>query len=279
MRVQLDWLNQKLTERIVAIASGSLSPAAARDAATVMLVRDAGSGGVEVLMLKRPSSMKFAAGAYVFPGGSVDPADGEAKIGWLGPSAEEFGEKLGASAELARALVCAAVRETFEEAGILLAGTPDKELAVPEGPDWDADRAALTAGEVSLAELLARRGLVLRADLLTPWARWITPLAEPRRFDTRFFAAALPVGQTVVGHAAEADQVAWLRPADGLAAARRGDMSLLPPTATTLSEFAAATGAGDILSRKRTIAPIEPVLITENGRAWLEVPDGVGYLP
>lgn len=279
MRVQLDWFSQKLAERIVAIASGSLSPAAARDAATVMLVRDGGSGGVEVLMLKRPSSMKFAAGAYVFPGGSVDPADGEAKIGWLGPSAEEFGEKLGASPELARALVCAAVRETFEEAGILLAGTPDKELAVPEGPDWDADRAALTAGEVSLAELLARRGLVLRADLLTPWARWITPLAEPRRFDTRFFAAALPVGQTVVGHAAEADQVAWLRPADGLAAARRGEMSLLPPTATTLSEFAAATGVGDILSRKRTIAPIEPVLITENGQAWLEVPDGVGYLP
>src|SRR5262249_32344652 len=117
---------------------------------------------------------------------------------------------------------CAAVRETFEEAGILLAGIPDEELVVPEGPDWDADRAALTAGELSLAELLARRGLVLRADLLTPWARWITPLAEPRRFDTRFFAAALPAGQTVVGHAAEADQIAWLRPADGLAAAPRG---------------------------------------------------------
>jgi 8-oxo-dGTP pyrophosphatase MutT (NUDIX family) len=238
---------------------------------------EGGADGVEVLMLKRPAAMRFAPGAYVFPGGSVDPADGAAKIAWHGPSAGDFGRRLGATPELARALVCAAVRETFEEAGLLLAGAPDGPLAVPDGPGWAADRAALTAGEITLGQLLDRRGLVLRADLLTPWARWITPEAEPRRFDARFFAAALPPGQQAAGHAAESDQTGWLRPAEALAAARSGEISLLPPTATTLAEFAAATGVGDILSRERSVTPIQPTLINDDGHAWLEVPDDVGY--
>ena len=169
------------------------------------------------------------------------------------------------------------MRETFEEAGVLLAGTPDGQIVVPDGPSWDADRAALTEGSLTLAELLARRGLVLRADLLTPWARWITPVAEPRRFDARFFAAALPPGQQVRGHAAEAEEIAWLRPAAALDAARKGEMSLLPPTATTLGEFAAATGVADIVGRERTVTPIQPVLASEDGQAWLDVPDDVGY--
>jgi 8-oxo-dGTP pyrophosphatase MutT (NUDIX family) len=282
VRIRLDWFDEVLAKRIADIAAGELDPANARDAATVMVVREStglgsAASGIEVLMLRRPASMKFAAGAYVFPGGSVDPADGTAKIGWLGPDAAEFGRWLGATPELARALVCAAVRETFEEAGVLLAGTPDGEVVVPDGPSWEADRAALTAGEISLAVLLDRRGLVLRADLLTPWARWITPLAEPRRFDARFFAAALPAGQQVVAHAAEADKIAWVRPADALAAARKGEMSLLPPTSTTLAEFAAAAGVADILGRERAVTPIQPTLLNEDGQAWLEVPDDAGY--
>ena len=279
MRIQLGWFDERLAKRIADIAAGQLAPAAPRDAATVMVVRPAenGADGVEVLMLKRPAAMKFAPGAYVFPGGSVDPADGATKIGWHGPDAADFGQRLGATPELARALVCAAVRETFEEAGLLLAGTPDGTLAVPDGPDWADDRAALTAGEITLGQLLDRRGLVLRADLLTPWARWITPEAEPRRFDARFFAAALPPGQQVAGHAAESDRTGWLRPAEALAAARSGEISLLPPTATTLAEFAAATGVGDILGRERSVTPIQPTLINDDGHAWLEVPDDVGY--
>lgn len=289
MRIQLNWFDERLAKRIADIAAGQLAPAASRNAATVMVVRPAeGSGaegsadgggvrGVEVLMLKRPAAMKFAPGAYVFPGGSVDLADGEARIGWHGPDAADFGQRLGATPELARALVCAAVRETFEEAGLLLAGTPDGELAIPDGPGWAEDRAALTAGEITLAQLLDRHGLVLRADLLTPWARWITPEAEPRRFDARFFAAALPPGQQAAGHAAESDQTSWLRPAEALSAARDGEISLLPPTAATLAEFAAATGIEDILTRERSITPIQPTLINDNGHAWLEVPDDIGY--
>jgi 8-oxo-dGTP pyrophosphatase MutT (NUDIX family) len=279
VRISLEEFDERLAQRIMDISAGQLAPAGARDAATVMVVRPAegAAGGVDVLMLKRPAAMKFAPGAYVFPGGSVDPADGEAGIGWHGPDAADFGRRLGATPELARALVCAAVRETFEEAGVLLAGAPDGTLAVPEGTDWAADRAALSAGQVSLARLLDRRGLVLRADLLTPWARWITPEAEPRRFDARFFAAALPAGQRVDASAAESDRTVWLHPAQALDAARKGEISILPPTATTLAEFAAATGVGDILSRERIVTPVQPTLIAQDGHAWLDVPDDVGY--
>ncbi len=286
MRIQLNWFGEKLATRLADIEAGRIAPAAPRDAATVIILRAAADGaGVETLMLRRTAAMKFAPGAYVFPGGSVDPADYGAEVGWHGPSPAEFGARLGASAEVARALVCAAVRETFEESGVLLAGVPDgapdSPLAVPDGPSWDADRAALAAGTLTLAELLSRRGLVLRADLLVPWDRWVTPEGEPRRFDARFFAAALPDGQRAVGHEAEAEHVAWLRPASAIDAARAGEISLLPPTAATLNHLAAAVAAGTgvdgILATRRAIEPICPRLVLEDGQAWLVIPDGAGY--
>jgi 8-oxo-dGTP pyrophosphatase MutT (NUDIX family) len=313
VRIQLDWFGEKLAARLADLEAGRITPAPPRDAATVMVLRSTerppealeGYGGsspretsldvapdtmapfavgrdIQVLMLRRTAAMKFAPGAYVFPGGSVDPADYGAEAGWQGPSPAEFGAMLGASPEVARALVCAAVRETFEEAGVLLAGTPGGgPLAAPSGPSWEADRMAVATGTLPLAELLARRGLVLRADLLVPWARWITPEGEPRRFDARFFAAALPDGQEAVGHEAEADHVAWLRPADAIAAAKAGELSLLPPTAATLGEFAAAAAAGaglaDILGTRRVIAPVQPRLVLEDGAAWLVIPDEVEY--
>jgi 8-oxo-dGTP pyrophosphatase MutT (NUDIX family) len=280
VRIQLERFGERLAQRLADIETGRIAPAVPRDAATVMVLRSLAEG-VEVLMLRRVAAMKFAPGAYVFPGGSVDPADFGAEIGWQGPSPAEFGARLGASAEMARALVCAAVRETFEEAGILLAGSPDGPLVAPSGPAWEADRAALAAGTLTLAGLLSRRGLVLRADLLVPWTRWITPEGEPRRFDARFFVAALPVGQVVTGHEAESDHVAWLRPVAAIEAARAGEISLLPPTATTLQDFAAAVadggGLADILAARPAIEPIRPSLLLEDGQAWLVLPDEVGY--
>lgn len=233
-------------------------------------------------MLRRTAAMKFAPGAYVFPGGSVDASDATPEIGWYGPDPAEFGARLGASAELARALVCAAVRETFEESGVLLAGPPDGgDMPTAAGPSWQADRMALVEGRVTLAALLAKRGLAIRADLLTPWARWITPEGEPRRFDARFFVAALPPRQHPTGHAAEAEHVAWLRPAAAIAAARAGDIALLPPTASTLNDFEAVVAAGggvtDLLTERRTIEPVYPRLVVEDGETWLIVPDEVGY--
>jgi len=292
VRIRLERVGDKLAQRLADIEAGRITPPAPRDAATVMVLRSSGVG-VEVLMLRRVAAMKFAPGAYVFPGGSVDPADSDPAVGWHGPDAAAFGARLGASAEMARALVSAAVRETFEESGVLLAGPPGGgPPSVPSGPSWDADREALAAGAVTLAGLLARRGLVLRADLLVPWARWITPEGEPRRFDARFFAAALPAGQVPTGHAAESDHIAWLRPADAIAAARAGEISLFPPTAATLNDFAMAdtvvadtvvadtvvadTVAG-ILAAPPLIEPVLPRLVREDGQAWLYVPDEVGY--
>jgi 8-oxo-dGTP pyrophosphatase MutT (NUDIX family) len=269
-----------MAARIADIEAGRIPPAQPRDAATVMVLRPTDAGdGVEVLMLRRPAAMAFAPGAYVYPGGSVDLGDADLRIGWHGPSAADIGERLGASPELARALVCAAVRETFEEAGILLAGTPDGALAVPDGPDWDRDRAALLSGSDTLAGVLARRGLVVRADLLTPWARWITPVAEPKRFDARFFAAALPPGQQAAGHATETEQTAWLRPDAAIEAARDGSIVLLPPTATTLNEFAACGSLPlpEILGQRRTITPVQPHFEVDQDQAWLVIPDGADY--
>jgi 8-oxo-dGTP pyrophosphatase MutT (NUDIX family) len=283
VRIQLNWFGEKLATRLADIEAGRAAPADPRDAATVVILRTAADGaGVETLMLRRPAAMKFAPGAYVFPGGSVDPADYGAAVGWHGPTPAEFGARLGASAEVARALVCAAVRETFEEAGVLLAGPPGGgPLPVPSGPSWDADRAALAGGALTMAELLSRRGLVLRADLLVPWARWITPQGEPRRFDARFFAAALPGGQQAVGHEVEAEHVAWLTPASAIEAAKAGEISLLPPTAATLNELgstvAAGVGLDGILGTRRAIEPICPRLVLEDGKAWLVIPDTAGY--
>ena len=277
MRIRLERVGDKLAQRLADIEAGRITPPAPRDAATVMVLRSSGVG-VEVLMLRRVAAMKFAPGAYVFPGGSVDPADSDPVVGWHGPDPAEFGARLGASAEMARALVSAAVRETFEESGVLLAGPPGGGLlAAPSGPAWEADREALAAGAVTLAGLLSRRGLVLRADLLVPWARWITPEGEPRRFDARFVAAAVPAGQVASVHAAESDHIAWLRPADAIAAARAGEISLFPPTAATLNDFAAGDGVAAILGRPPLIEPVRPRLVREDGEAWLYIPDEVGY--
>lgn len=275
-RIRLDWVDQRHAERVAAIADGRIPPALPRAAATVMVLRQV-AGDAEVLMLKRPATMAFAAGAYVFPGGSVDEADADPGIGWHGPSPAEFGELLGVPPDQARAIVCAAVRETFEESGVLLAGTTDRSGAVPDGTPWDADRAALAAGDLAFADLLGRRGLVVRADLLTPWTRWITPEAEPRRFDAWFFAAALPAGQHAVGHETETAAAAWIRPEAAIEAARSGSISLLPPTATTLNELAACGGLAEILARRRRITPVCPRFVLDGGHAWLLIPEEADY--
>src|SRR4051794_26505572 len=155
------------------LASGR-PPAPVRDAATVALVRD-GVEGLEVYLLRRVAGMSFAPGAYVYPGGSVDPDDKDAEIGWSGATPAEWAAAFGTDAPTALALVCAAVRETFEESGVLLAGpSADEVLPDVSGDEWEAEREALEGRGQSLSQLLERRELVLRADLLRPLAHWIT---------------------------------------------------------------------------------------------------------
>jgi 8-oxo-dGTP pyrophosphatase MutT (NUDIX family) len=273
----------ELGEAARAILSGESIPAVPRDAATVMLLRSSAekhsADGLEVYMLRRQASMAFAPGAYVFPGGSVDARDADEEVAWTGPDAAEWGRIFDAPPALARALVCAAVRETFEESGVLLAGeSADSVVADTTSDDWEADRHALLDRSISLAELLARRSLVLRADLLRPWSRWITPVIEPRRFDTRFFAAALPAGQRTRDVGGEASEVAWVVPAQALQAGERGEIRLFPPTAVTLSELAACGNLETVLAGPRLVAPIIPEVQLREGAVWLTVP-GLSKLP
>ena len=244
--------------RAVEVASGQRAMVQPRDAATVVLVRP-GAAGLEVLMLARARAMDFAPGAHVFPGGSVDPQD--ASVPWAGPPPDG----LGVPDERARALVSAAIRETFEESGVLLCGSPDAD-----------DRRALLAGQTSLGEVLTRHRLTLDRDLLTPWARWVTPELSARRFDTWFFVAAMPDGQ-VADASAESDSIDWLRPGDALDGARAGQITLLPPTAVTLAEIGSYDNVPDLLATRREITALMPTVLIEEDQAWLTMPAGTEY--
>ncbi|MDQ0378680.1 NUDIX hydrolase [Amycolatopsis thermophila] len=235
-------------------------PAVPRDAATVLLLRD-GVDGLEVFLQRRVAAMAFAAGMTVFPGGGVDQRDADATIAWAGPPAADWAGWFNGTEQIARALVCAAVRETFEESGVLLAGTA--EDVVTDTAKYSDARDALVSRELSLADFLSREGLTLRSDLLRPWAHWITPVQEKRRYDTRFFAAILPEGQDADGKTTEAESSGWQRPADALADAEAGRSTLMPPTWYTLSELAAFDTAAEALAAERTVEAIIPKLIRD----------------
>ena len=267
-----------LTIKAQQAAGARQEPAAVpRDSATVMLLRPApGDCGLEVYMLRRKQSMPFAPGAYVFPGGSVDTRDADADVAWSGPDVTEWARWLGSTPALASGLLCAAVRETFEESGVLLAGASPDDGTVPPAEDLEPDRLALLDRSLSLAGLLARRGLVLRSDLLKPWARWVTPELESRRYDTRFFAAVLPERQRTREIRDEADEFAWLRPPDVLAAAGRGEVALMPPTAVTLAELAACPDVTAALA-PRQVSPVLPEASEAEGAVWLTLPAELEY--
>ena len=250
-----------MRERARALASGQLVPAPARDAATVALLRDA-PGGHEVYLLRRVRGMAFAGGMHVFPGGSVDPADaGADDLRWAGPPASAWAADLRCDERLARALVCAAVRETFEESGVLLAGpSPDEVLDDVSTDDWEAERTALEARQQSLSELLERRQLVLRADLLRPLAHWITPEVEPKRFDTRFFVARVPAGQTCREAGTEADRRLWIRPAEAVSAG----LTLMPPTLAALEDLAAHADVEASLAARRSLQTVLPRAVVDD---------------
>ena len=277
----LGWLPKEMVAAVRALDAGEVSPAEPRHASTVVLLRD-GADGIEAYLLRRQQTMAFAAGMYVFPGGSVDPRDESlAASAWAGPTPAMWSKLLTADDQLATALVCAAVRETFEESGVLLAGPTDAHVVDDtSGDDWETDRLALLDRSLSLAQMLARRELVLRADLLRPWAHWITPVVEPRRFDTRFFVAALPAGQRTRDVGGEADRVTWCRPADALGAWERGELGLMPPTAFTLMELAVFDTVADVLAAgdERDVKPVLPrVVVTDDDEARLLLPHDQGY--
>jgi 8-oxo-dGTP pyrophosphatase MutT (NUDIX family) len=237
-----------------------------------VLLRDRPAPGrspLQVFLQQRVSALAFAAGMTVFPGGGVGPGDRPDPAPWTGPDRAWWGRRLGCSPDTAAALVCGAVRETYEECGVLLAG--------PGRVDASA-RADLLTGRRSLGEVLAAAGLPLDADLVTPWSRWVTPEAEPRRYDTAFFVASLPDGQEADAHTTEAVRAGWWYPADAVEQARAAHLRLMPPTMHTLGELAAYPDTAAVLTAARTrrVRTYRPVLRRDGERAVAVLPDDPG---
>jgi 8-oxo-dGTP pyrophosphatase MutT (NUDIX family) len=216
-----------------------------RDAATVVLLRD-GACGIEVWLLTRIAQLAFAAGMTVFPGGRVEP--GDAGLPWAGAPPGDV------------ALVGAAVRETFEETGVLL-GVPHLDVL--------SERADVEAGRTPFGALLRSHGAAIDPSGLRPWARWITPEAEARRYDTRFFVAALPDGQEPAAVTGEAVSAGWVPVADALAQRERGERRMLPPTIMTLRSIVPFPGVADVLAAApgRSLEPVRARV--ENGQVVL----------
>lgn len=262
-----------LVEQARAYADGSATPAEPKDAATVVLLRPSDTGP-EVYLLRRQTSMAFAGGMCVFPGGGVDPRDFDHAVAWAGPEPAAWATRLGVDEQRARALVCAAVRETFEESGVLLAGTADAVVADITGDDWEADRVALEGRELSLTDFLERRGLVLRSDLLGTWSGWLTPVFEPRRYRTWFFVAALPEGQVTRDVSTESDQVAWRPAMEAAERAEAGDLFMLPPTYLTCLDVGQFDSPASVLAEAggREVDMFTPEVVPADGDFVLSTP-------
>lgn len=263
-------------------ASGDAAPAEPRDAATVVLLRPAAAGpsaGPEVYLLRRQTSMAFAGGMCVFPGGGVDPRDFDDELVdrglWAGPSPAEWATRLGCDEPKARALVCAAVRETYEESGVLLAGADAASVvADTTGADWEADRVALESREVSLTDFLEKRSLVLRTDLLGAWSGWLTPVFEPRRYRTWFFVARLPEGQVTRDVSTESSSVTWTGALDAVAQVEQEQILMLPPTWLTCLEVGQHADPDAVLAtaQERTVEMFMPEVVADGDEFILSTP-------
>jgi len=232
-----------------------ISTVPTRDGATVMLVRDGqhAERPLEVFMLRRHPSTAFGS-VHVFPGGVVDAADHDPALDERCPGLDDAdaSTRLGIPSR-GRAFWVAAVREAFEEAGVLLARTPAGDAIRFDGhPDiearFDEHRRALNAGEASFLEVLAAEGLTLAVDDVRYFSHWITPEGEPKRFDTRFFLARAPEGQVFAHDDRELIGSEWVRPGDALRRHRTGDFAMIGPTIVSLQDIGRFPTVDELLS-------------------------------
>ena len=233
-------------------------PVQARDAATVLLLRDA-AGGLEVFLVRRNAVVDFMAGAHVFPGGKVDAADAEPAM------LERLRGECDAST--APALYIAAIRETFEESGVLLSGDfRNTELQVA--------RDALRRGEPFLS-VLERLGAVLDAGRLVPWTRWVTPAGSPKRFDARFFLAAAPDDQVASHDEHEVTESVWITPGEALQRVLRAEMMVAPATYKCLAVLASYRDVAEAFASVRANPPRAwcPIVREEQGRRLVILSD------
>jgi 8-oxo-dGTP pyrophosphatase MutT (NUDIX family) len=240
-----------------------------RPAATVVLLRD-GAVGLDVWLLTRATQMVFAAGMAVFPGGRVDSADAE--LPFVPGSDEPAAARFGCEPDQARALVGAAVREVFEETGVL--------LTAPVA-DLSGARADVEAGTVSFGDLLRSHDLAVDGAAVRPWSRWVTPPGEVRRYDTRFFVAAVPDGEEARDVTTESSSAGWFGVGEVLEAAQRGEVGMLPPTIMTLASLVPYGTVAAVLDAagQRSLEPIAPSVERNDAGDFLaKLPDGTAFV-
>jgi 8-oxo-dGTP pyrophosphatase MutT (NUDIX family) len=250
-------------------------------AATVTLVRDT-HASLEVLMLQRNYRSGFMPGVFLFPGGALDPEDASDAVITRCAGIDDAGSSavLGL-AKGGLAYWTAAIRESFEEAGVLLAYDDAGELVNPGTPSrigrFEDYRRRLNAGEACLGEMLEREGLRLATDRLTYFGHWITPVTAPRRYDTRFFVAVAPEGQEALPDNVEAIHHVWVNPAHALERNRAGRFGMRTPTIRTLEHFAQHDTVETLIAalRKQPIARALLPRIGPDGRVLL--PGDPGY--
>ena len=236
-----------------------------RPAATVALVRDR-DGSLQVFLVKRSSRSPFMPSAHVFPGGRVDAADGACPLFGGALDRARMGETFGAPAV---AYQVAAVRETYEECGVLLA----------QGQGREPLRAQLQGGEISFAAAAQEADWVVNADLLTYFAWWITPEGEPRRYDTRFFLACVEGGEEAGHDDYETVDSGWDTPQSWIERFDTGEVILAPPTWRSLlelCEFKTAKAAVRVLAEK-PVVPIEPRSVQHEDGLTVLLPGDVDY--
>ncbi len=239
-------------------------------AATVILLRD--EPAFEALMIARAERSSFAGGALVFPGGRVDPGDAN-------PLWAEHATGLSADGRIAAAQV-AAVREAFEEAGVLLArGASGEFLNGDEVRALAPWRANVERDDALFLDVARRHGLKLAADALVLFAHWIAPPGLHRRFDTLFFAAPFPGGQDVLEDGDEATEAVWISPQAAIAARAAGTRKIIFPTARNLELLGVSTSTASALefARQRIIRAVVPQAVTRDGKMFLTLPDDLGY--
>ncbi|HEY6427125.1 MAG TPA: hypothetical protein VIX84_07810 [Acidimicrobiales bacterium] len=266
------------------------APVTVRPAATVMLVRDAsrpdGASALEVLMVRRNLRSDFVGGASVFPGGAVDPLDGgaEAEALCAGRSDDEASALLGQPAG-GLAYWVAVVRETFEEAGLLLAERPEGPGLLAGDPEEEARFAAarreVNDGSRRFLDLCRDEGLRLAVGDVHYFAHWITPRGAPRRYDTRFFVAAAPPGQIAAHSAGETIAEVWITPEDALARHRSGEIEIIFPTIRNLQVISRFPTSGALLAaaaRASSAVPaIEPRVVADGNGMRIVLPGDPGY--
>ena len=259
------------------------TPAVPSPAATLVLLRDRPGAGVECLLMRRHLKSKFAAGDFVFPGGKIDPGDNpEDAARWCrGLDVKDAAHRLALEDAPRTALGywIGAIRETFEEAGLLLAVDADGRDVDVTPPRFADYRKACQRDNAAFWAMVHGEMLQLATDRLVYFAHWITPEEQPLRFDTRFFAAPAPARQKASGDDFEMTDLKWLTPPEALAAQKRGEISLRNPTVKNLLLFDGARDTAHALERlqDRVVTTIRPRIVMVGDQRRVLMPGDAGY--